>query len=352
MPLKAPRAKIVKLKWQISLMLSLLASYSFAQKAEAIYSEEIKTGTNIYVITNRPSEDKIGYLSFPNEIKPDRNLTFIEATYFQTDSIHSEITDSSLFVSEIIDQHKDCLLFIHGDSKTYEQAVMRGFDMKHLHDVNVIVFSWPSKEPDINGVKNFKNSKLNVTASFDHFIQLMHFMEKLSMTEPFSSGEANLSMFIHSLGNAYLEKLGTSEVIKMPSSVIFDNIILNAAAVNQKDHSQWVEKLKIQNNIYITSNKQDFNLKGVRIFTKDGKQLGEKVEHPLAKNAVYVNFSVAVGLRFPTGTTHTYFIGDVTDKSKSIRSFYRKLLHGSVPELSFENNLFKRDDGLGYDILK
>ena len=67
----------------------------------------------------------------------------------------------------------DWLLFVHGDSKTFEQAVMRGYDIQHLHNINVIVYSWPTKDPEYNGIKNFKNSKQNVILSMDHFETLL-----------------------------------------------------------------------------------------------------------------------------------------------------------------------------------
>ena len=50
------------------------------------------------------------------------------------------------------------------------------------------------------------------------------------------------------------------------------------------------KKIKIQDKLYITSNKSDFNLKGLHIFTKNGKQLGEKITPVLASNANYIHF--------------------------------------------------------------
>jgi hypothetical protein len=97
-------------------------------------------------------------------------------------------------------------------------------------------------------------------------------------------------------------------------------VVVNAA-VNQKNHNLWAEQLIFQKRLCITCSRQDFNLKGVRILTKDGKQLGEKIKEPLATNAQYVNFSKAAGFRFPTGTTHIYFIGEVPDKSINVKSF-------------------------------
>ena len=161
-----------------------------------------------------------------------------------------------------------------------------------------------------------------------------------------------LSIFLHSLGNSLIENLAINDTINNDQRIIFDNLIINSAAVNQKNHKQWVEKLSFQNRIYITSNKSDFNLKGVRIFTKDGKQLGEIVKPPFAENAFYLNFSDAVGFRKPTGTTHTFFIGEVPEENGSIKSIYYKLFHGKKINLTDTKTFEQLKDGVGFNVIK
>jgi hypothetical protein len=158
-------------------------------------------------------------------------------------------------------------------------------------------------------------------------------------------------MLFHSLGNLYMKKLIKQNLQSGLPESLFDNIILNAAAVNQENHKEWVEKLRIQDQLYITCNKQDFNLKGVRIFTSDGKQLGEKIKSPLAINATYIQFNKSVGFRFPTGQTHTYFIGKIPAVNNNVKACYYDLFHGSNPNLGNENKFMTRKDGLGYEIL-
>lgn len=254
------------------------------------------------------------------------------------------------FIKETSLMQEDWLLFVHGDSKTFEQAVMRGFDIQYLYNIHVLVFLWPSKDPNYNGIKNFKNSKQNVVRSLDHFTTLLSYVLQFKNSNPSFSQNSKLSMFIHSLGNAYLESLVKQYPAFDRYDTLFDNIIINAAAVNQKAHQKWVEQLNFQKHIYITNNKQDFNLKGVRIFTKDGKQLGEVIDQPVAENANYVHFSKAVGFRIPTGTTHTYFIGEVADESDNIRNFYKEIFHGQQPNLLNDSKFVKREDGIGFNI--
>ncbi len=322
-----------------------------AQKVESVYLSEMKTGDSIYVVTNRVQERSGENVYFNNTVKSNSQLDFLKVIFHEPDSIVSKLLNYNEFIKQITSIKSDWLLFVHGDSKTYDQSVMRGFDIQSLHRVHVIVFSWPSKYPSINGLKNFKNSKENVKKSMGHFTDLISCIDSLKRDNPVFKDDINLSMFVHSLGNFYLEHLFKENKEDNKFGLIFDHVILNSAAVNQEMHKEWVEKMNFQKRIYITSNRQDFNLKGSRIFTKDGKMLGEKTETPIAENANYVQFTKAVGFRFPTGTTHTFFIGEVADKSKNIREFYFNMMHGNEIDLNNENQYIKRKDSIGYDII-
>jgi hypothetical protein len=329
----------------------MAATVCFSQSGESINGDRLAVGTSIYVITNRVVDSSQINQSFLNRVKSDPSLTFMQVIYHGNDSLEIVPLDSSRFISGIHGKYNDWLLFVHGDSKTFRQAVMSGFDIQELHDVNVIVFSWPSKDPEISGLKNYKNSRQNVIRSNGHFTSVICLMRSFRQLNPAFQSGARLSMFFHSLGNYYLENLVIQTKSLCGPPAVFDNLVLNAAAVNQEHHNEWVGQLHFQDRIYITSNKSDFNLKGARIFTKDGKQLGEKIKPPLAETAIYVNFTKAVGFRFPTGTTHTYFIGEVPDKSMNIRQFYKDIMHGLEPDLQDARMFKTRSDGLGHDII-
>lgn len=346
-----PNGKMIlrtRLLWFCIVFLS--TGLLLAQKAETIYGDSFSSGDSIYVITNR-LPDSTGTYAFLNEVNTNDELAFLKVTFKEPDSLVNTELSSTDFLNEIASIQKDWLFFVHGDSKTYEQAVMRGLDIQYLYNISLIVFSWPSKNPEINGTKNFKNSKKQLIASVDYFEQLLSFMEGFRQYNLGFQHEAKLSLFLHSLGNYYIETHVKLNKVDTLAKHIFSNTIVNAAAVNQDGHNVWLEKFNYQDQIYVISNKQDFNLKGARIFTKDGKQLGEKVELPLAKNATYINFTEAVGFRTPTGTSHTYFIGEVADESNNIRTFYHDILHGHQPDVADTLRFKKRSDKLGYDII-
>ena len=157
---------------------------------------------------------------------------------------------------------------------------------------------------------------------------------------------------MHSLGNYYLEQAVKEDMLGGIDSNLFDNIIINAAAVEQENHAAWVEKLNLSQRIYIISNAKDFNLRGARLFTKSGKQLGGPVEKPLAGNAVYINFTEAVGFKVPTWVSHTYFVGEMPGKSKNIREFYRTIFHGQEADLLNRDMFEVPSDGFGLNIIE
>lgn len=131
----------------------------FAQKIESVYIDEFESGKTIYTTTNRTHTlDKTKY-HFLNEVTRDSALTYLKIIFYKPDSLYIKIISRETMLYEMNKKSEDWLLFVHGDSKTFEQAVMRGYDIQHLHKINVIVFSWPTKDPDYNGIKNFKNSK-------------------------------------------------------------------------------------------------------------------------------------------------------------------------------------------------
>lgn len=336
---------------KLTIFIFFIISITLAQKIESAYINNLESGTTIYAITNRAVENNNIPL-YSNQIRNSQNLDYLSITYYQPDSLVTIKLDSSDFLNRICDVKNDWLLFVHGDSKTFEQAIMRGFDIQYYHNVNVIIFSWPTKDSELNGIKNFKNSQKNAKASVNHFAELMKFMGVFKDSNPAFNNGNKLSVFFHSLGNSLIENMVIKDINNSEKSIIFDNLILNSAAVNQLNHKHWVEKLSFQNRVYITSNKSDFNLKGVRIFTKDGKQLGEKIKQPVAVNTCYINFSDAIGLRTPTGTTHTFFIGEVPEENETIRRIYYNLFHGNTINLSDTTTFTKRKNGVGYNVNK
>lgn len=307
----------------------------------------------IWVVTNRTMnpQDEPG-VYFGSKVDPQKTLRYVKGCKCRKNQWIYQLRSDMGDLLKDLPGEKDIVIFVHGDHKTFDQAADRALDIHNTYGVDVILFTWPSKLPDAIGAKNFKNSQKNVRKSSGQFYAfLKQFQEYLDDPEGSIKG-LKIALFHHSLGNYLVERLVEDHhKLKLRKGLV-NNLILNAAAVNVEGHEKWVEKLEFPERIYITSNKQDFNLNGVRFFTKDGKQLGERIHPPLADNAIYINFTDAIGFRTPTGSTHTYYLGEIMDEIPNIRRFYDTVMHGKAANVEDTTMFRLNPEGLGFDILK
>jgi hypothetical protein len=245
---------------------------------------------------------------------------------------------------------KDLTLWVHGDGKTFFDAASRAILLQQLYKVNIVAFSWPSLDPALNGLKNLKNSIKTAEESEIDFQHLLEDFQKSKNLPGSLLRKGTLNLFVHSLGNYMVYLIVRDSLIYGLRPDLFDNLVLSSAAVNQEGHKEWVEKMHFQKRIYINSNGKDFNLSGVTVFTDWGKQLGRSPEPPYADNAIYVDFTHAVGLVFPTGASHSYYFGEITKASKNIWKFYDELFHGKAPNLNDKSRFRPIDKGRRYEI--
>ena len=75
------------------------------------------------------------------------------------------------------------------------------------------------------------------------------------------------------------------------------------------------------------------------MLTKLGRQLGEGPKKVYAQNAVYVNFTEAVGFPGSMGPSHSYYFASITEKSNNIKNYYSDILQGNEIRLN-DDTLF------------
>jgi hypothetical protein len=287
----------------------------------------------ILVVTNRAMfESDPGQLVFEPHLDQDLQMSYLTSYYaegkwtFEKENSLEEMFNQSF-------NHDDWMVFVHGDGKTLLAAVDRAREIQELHQINVLVFAWPSKDEELGAIKNFKNSYANVEKSSSSFSTFIQDLAELRNDENNPFENMRLTMFLHSLGNYFLVRLIEDQLHDEIESDVFDNLIVNAAAVESEEHFRWIEAIDFSERIYINSNDDDFSLSGLRILTKLGRQLGERAEPPFASNAIYVNFTEAVGFPGSMGPSHSYYFASVTEKSEKIRQYYSTIFHGEKAPL-------------------
>jgi esterase/lipase superfamily enzyme len=326
----------------IAVIILLSTHAAFAGNIELITTDFSNDQPYITVVTNRPFlyDSTIGEY-FPNQISIDNELSYMKI-YNQNGKFQVQKLESINAIQSSNPSLEDWLVYVHGDSQTLELTFTRGFQLQTEYGVNVIVFSWPSKDPDLGGINNFNNSRNQLENGTPGFMKFLLELDLWHSNESEVTG-AKLSLFFHSLGNYYLERIANNSRLSELNPGIFDNLILNAAAVNEKDHNIWLSKIHFQKKIFVNSNRKDMTLKGVNMFTDFDVQLGEEVIDGFSENAAYVNFGQALKNENNFGLMHGYYAGEIPAKSQNIFNYYKTIFHGNDVDFS-DKNLFNTND--------
>lgn len=334
-----------------SLILFLAPAVVKSQVEGILYGDKITPGSTLLIITNQEIIETDTGVFCTGKIISETQPNYLKAVFHRYDSITYQIIPAQTILDEMQAKKGNWLYFVHGAGKNFEKAVWSGFDIQHFQQVNVVVYSWPASNPDLKALQDLKNSLTTMQLSTQHFKESLLMMQTYRNMLQKTHDTTHLSLLLHSMGNMFLEQMTNRKELNGLQNNIFDNIVVNAAAVNEANHKEWMEKLNMQKRIYVISNEGDVILKGLRFMTKQSMQLGEKVLSKRAKNATYVDFDLAVGLRMPPGVSHTYFMAASAENDPRIRNFFHLIFNGYEAEFN-DSKLFKlNDDGFGYHFL-
>lgn len=213
------------------------------------------------------------------------------------------------------------LFYVHGYGKEIEEVYQRALLMQDEYDVKVVFFFWPYKTEKGKPSTLFQShDKIeNSLPVFDAYVGLANELRQRNM-------HMNISMMAHSLGNYFLKLYAQEESAQEES--VFDNLILNSAAVNDRKHGLWLSKLAIQKRTYVLFNNHDFLLKGLQLFTRAKRQLGNKTNRFKIPTVNYIDLSETIGFRLPVRDTHSFFTGEILNELKPVKHMYSVILTG------------------------
>ncbi|MGD2034152.1 MAG: alpha/beta hydrolase [Bacteroidales bacterium] len=272
----------------------------------------------ILVVSNRYFDVEDDY-TYARYVHPARKMFWFVVS-MTSDSSYITSCSSLEEAMQFFPADRNFLVFVNGHGKNFGQVIGRGFEVGLRYDVNMIMFDWPTEYYALR--KTAQNAR-KVTKNFALTIRDLQPIIRNDYPN------SNVSVIFHSMGNHIARRLVKKEFTRFISQGFFDNLILNAPAVKQKNHARWVDQLTIQKRIYIVTNKDDRPLKGAMVL-RLAKQLGSEYEEPLAENAFYVNFSHVAGKE------HNIFLGRSAPEKENpnIMSFYKMLFQGSEPKLN------------------
>ncbi len=269
--------------------------------------------------------------AFSNEMSEFRKVSYLIAACDGEKWLLKEVDD---FMSGMtsIDNGRDILLFVHGHGKSMPAVLTRGNQIVDKYDISMILFDWPSYN------SNFNKSLSRVRRCGENYYNLL--LQLQEYRSSYMQPGQHLSMMLHSLGNYFLTHLVVNGNNQYMDDKIFDNIIMNSAAVRSKEHGGVISQIGIQENLYVIFNKNDKVLRGAHLLTA-GKMLGNLVIEPLATGATYIDFTRVAG------SEHTYFAGyhQFEFDLPAFDQVFNTAIHGGKVDLS-DKRMFSRDGSL------
>lgn len=226
------------------------------------------------------------------------------------------------------DRYNNIILFVHGMGQhpchAFDKSLIS--DMQTDYSAKVIMFHWPSWE----GLLTFPEE--NAKSSAKDFKKVLLALEEFQKEKAELIGNIKVTLMTHSMGGIVLEEFIRSERGEAISN-IFDTILINASASSGKNHAEWVQKIRMSNNIYVTVNLHDPTLGKAELHEefdhdqKDQSRLGKRliskngVKVALANNAKYVDVT-ASDLR------HVYYLHRYLKREPAVKYFFDRVLNG------------------------
>lgn len=241
-------------------------------------------------------------------------------------------------------ENRNLVVYVEGMGKNFFLAAERAFGVSSQYKVSVVMMDYPSINPTLSMNKNFKFSMNNSFASSSQLMDLLNEMQSYKKAKK-KWAQVKWTLFCHSMGNIMLKHILEDNMDSTIASPLFDNLILNAPCVDQKNHKKWLEKCDWADHIFLNYNKQDKQLNGAMILTLK-RQLGARPKPILAKNIYYVNFNKLVGSR------HSTFV-DVTGRTPiapHANAYFQEIFNGKVPDFSNKERFGKGWKGVGLSI--
>lgn len=286
--------------------------------------------------------------------------------------------ESELFIKiSDADKDKPWVFFVHGFHQDPDENIKKAIELSKHHDVNVIVFAWPSRPLDIDmslddvkaivrnnvmsgalggltvakiGVKwllkslqdtweNYQPARENAEKSMVDLVAAFEIVkENLSVTIP-------PVLLIHSMGN-YLLQSTMSNVSELPMK--FSNIVLHQADVTSSN-DDWIKKLKPSleegAKLYITSNAYDAVLASSQIHKRIKgdvvtERLGQKRTNYLNDGVNYLDFTDGVDV----SDDHEFFKRGKVDTNPDVFSCLDRIFRAEDDQLPVSD----RESNVGF----
>ncbi|VAW83582.1 hypothetical protein MNBD_GAMMA16-2107 [hydrothermal vent metagenome] len=222
---------------------------------------------------------------------------------------------------------RNCLFFVHGFNNDFKDVLERAHFFEKNYGVEVVVFTWPANGGGIKGVVSYKSDKREAQLSVNALDRTFEKLSQYFIDHRTSACNQSFSLVMHSMGNYLFKNLMKSSVYG-GETLLFDNIIMAAADVNNKDHEEWVDRIAFRKRLYIMINEDDSALLTSRLKfgEKQRARLGHYTRNLNSNSAVYIDFTNAKHVK----RSHAYFEDAI--KNKNVKDVFQKAFNGERAE--------------------
>lgn len=307
-----------------------------------VFKNSGEIDTSIVVATNRRRTND--QLRFMSEETGDGAILYFFVYAYHGKWHALKTPDLTTAVQYTPEKNSDWVVYTEGMGKIFTAELYRGMMMTSQYKVNVIMLDYPSITTTKRALGNYLFSMANARAAYKYHVPVLEKIKQMKSSGKLGTG--HLSLFFHSMGNYLAREMVKQNMTgNLCGNVWVDNIILNAACVPQRKHSDWLGRLSFARNIYIQYNPEDRTLSLPELLNKK-KQLGRRVKKPVDSKAQYVNFHNKVG------NGHSYFLtlrGREPIEPK-VWDYYNTILHGG--NINFRNGKYEVSDyrGIGWQM--
>jgi len=251
------------------------------------------------------------------------------------------------------------VVVVHGYGQTFADSLEHAYALQKEYSgnaieeqVNIILFSWPSKPGGtiVEPVTSYRKAQAAAIASAPALKTVLERVWQFLVVpalaaQPAGNGRSaqgaieglSVCLYVHSQGNLVLETLTRSKLLD-GSSVRLDTIILHQADVDAKDHAEWVSKINYGGAVIITLNTFDAVLKMSDAINPE--RLGIASSELVAR-ATYFDFTAGDRVN----AEHNLFLNV---DNKVVRLFCRRALTGfPLHQIGGESNGFWWDPQVG-----
>ncbi len=261
-------------------------------------------------------------------------------------------------------EKKHILLYVHGYNNDLGDVYRTAQKLEKLYNVIPVIFSWPANGGGpVSGAAAYLSDKDDARASASalhravgkihnyHRLftrhQRQNAIEAVQARHPtfddaarrmltrklLAECDITLNLLCHSMGN-YVLKYASQPGNSKLRELVFDNIAMVAADVNNPGHADWLPRMPVRNRFYVVINENDSALAWSRRKPGDEQlaRLGHHLRNLDAPNAVYIDVTRNKGV----GDEHSYFKDKPVEGNATLKQLFARIFEGGEAEKSLE----------------